>query len=139
MLALHRQTRSLATRFFFATVVVFIGAFTCGIASHTAKAQVRFGIGVGGIGAGIGGVLLDDSYRRQKSQQSEQYQRSQSATERNSTKKTAKARSQKSKKEDTKVAKESPPKTKSPDPVTSAPQTAPLTAGSPPTPDKFGE
>jgi len=102
---------------------------------------MRIGIGVGGIGAGIGGLLLNDPYRRQKSQQSEQYQRSEGATERNSTKKTAKARNQKSKTktEDTKIAKDSPPKAKSPDPVASVPQTTPLTAGPPPTLDKFGE
>ena len=85
MFALHRQIRSLATRFVFGIVVVFVVTLTCGPASHTAKAQVRFGIGVGGIAGGIGGVLLNDSYGRQKSQQSEQYQRSQSATERNHT------------------------------------------------------
>jgi len=141
MFAWHRQTRSSATRFVFGTTVVFVVTLSCGLASHTAKAQMRIGIGVGGIGAGIGGLLLNDPYRRQKSQQSEQYQRSEGATERNSTKKTAKARNQKSKTktEDTKIAKDSPPKAKSPDPVASVPQTTPLTAGPPPTPDKFGE
>jgi hypothetical protein len=140
MFALHRQTRSLATRFVFGIVVVFAVSLICGLASHTAKGQVRIGIGVGGgIGGAIGGgVLLDDSYRRQKSQQSEQYRRSQSATE-SPTKKTAKARNQKSKREDTKVAKDSPPKAKSPEPVASAPQATPLTAGPPPTPNNFGE
>ena len=136
MLAGRRQTRSSATRFVFGTIVVFVVTLACGLASHTAKAQMRIGIGLGGIGAGIGGLLLDDPYRRQKSQQSEQYQ---GATERNSTKKTAKARNQKSKTEDTKIAKDSPPKAKLPEPVASAPQTTPLTAGPPPTPDKFGE
>lgn len=139
MFALHRQTRSLATRFVFAIVGVFVLTLTCGLAFHTAKAQVRIGIGVGGIGGGIGGVLLDDSYRRQKSQQSEQYHRSQSATEGNSTKKTTKARNQKPKRDDSKIAKDSPPKAKSPEPVASAPQTTPLTAGPPPTPDNFGK
>lgn len=134
MFALHRQTRSLAKRFVFGIVVVLL-ALTCGLASHTAEAQVRIGIGVGG----IGGVLLNDSYRRQQSQQSEQYQRSQSATESKSTKKTSKAKNQKPKRDDSKIAKESPPKAKPPEPVASAPQATPLTAGSPPTPDNFGE
>jgi hypothetical protein len=115
--------------------VVFVLALTCGLASHTAKAQVRIGIGVGG----IGGVLLDDAYRRQKSQQSEQYQRNQSAAESKPTKKTTKAKNQKPKKDDSKIAKELPPKAKSPEPVASAPQATPLTAGPPPTPDNFGE
>ena len=105
-------------------------------ASHTAKAQVRIGIGVGGM---IGGAMLDDASRRQQSQQSEQYQRSQSATESKSTKKTTKAKNQKPKRDDLKIAKESPPKAKSPEPVANAPQAKPLTAGPPPTPDKFGE
>ena len=135
----HRQTRSSATRFVFGTIVVFVVTLVCGLASHTAKAQTRIGVGLRGIGGGIGGLLLDDPYRRQKSQQSEQYQRSQGATERDSTKKTAKARNQKSKTEDTKIAKDSPPKAKSPEPVASAPQTTPLTTGPAPTPDKFGE
>ena len=139
MFALHRQTRSLARRFVFGIVMLFVPALTCGLDSHTAKAQVRIGIGVGGIGGGIGGVLLDDSYRRQKSQQSEQYQRNQRATESKSTKKTAKAKDQKPKRDDSKIAKDSPPKTKLPEPVASAPQAAPLTAGPPPTPDNFGE
>jgi len=135
MPALHRQTRSLAKRSVFGIVVVFVLALTCGLASHTAKAQVRIGIGVGG----IGGVLLDDAYRRQKSQQSEQYQRNQSAAESKHTKKTTKAKNQKPKKDDSKIAKELPPKAKSPEPVASAPQATPLTAGPPPTPDNFGE
>lgn len=136
MFASHRYTSSLATRFVFGVVVVFVFTLICGLASHTAKAQVRIGIGVGGIGGAIGGVLLDDSYRKQKSQQGEQYQRSQSATE---TKKATKARNQKSKRDDSKIAKESSPKAKPPEPVASAPQTASLTAGPPPTPDTFGE
>ena len=106
MFALHRQSRSLATRFVFGIVVVFVVTLTCGPASHTAKAQMRIGIGVGGIGGAIGGALLNDSYRRQKSQQSEQYQQSQSTTERNSTKKTTKARNQKPKRDDLKIAKD---------------------------------
>jgi hypothetical protein len=112
MFALHRQTRSLAARFVFGLAAVFLLALACGLASHTATAQVRFGIGIGG---GIGGVLLDDAYRRQKSQQSEQYQRSQSGRESSSTKKTAKAKNQKPKRGDSKVAKDSPPKAKPPD------------------------
>lgn len=139
MFALHRQTHSFATRFVFGIVVVFVLTVTCGLASHTAMAQLRIGIGVGGIGGGIGGVLLDDSYRRQRSQQGEQYQRSQGATERNSTKKATKARNQKPKRDDSKIAKDSPPKAKPPEPVASAPQTTPLTAGPPPTPDSFGQ
>jgi hypothetical protein len=141
MFALHRQTPSLATRFVFGIVVVFVVALTCWPASHTAKAQMRIGIGVGGIGGAIGGALLNDSYRRQKSQQSEseQYQQSQSTKERNSTKKTTKARNQKPKRDDSKIAKDSSPKPKPSEPVASAPQTSPLTAGAPPTPDNFGE
>jgi hypothetical protein len=76
---------------------------------------------------------------RQQSQQSEQYQRRQSAAESKSTKKTTKAKNQKPQRDDSKIAKESPPKAKSPEPVASAPQATPLTAGPPPTPDKFGE
>ena len=135
MFALHRQTRSLAKRFVFGILVAFVLALTCGLASHTAKAQVRIGIGVGG----IGGVLLDDSYRRHQSQQNEQYQRSQGAAESNSKKKTTKARNQKPTRDDSKIAKDSPPKAKPPEPVASAPPTAPLTAGPPPTPDNFGQ
>ena len=105
-------------------------------ASHTAKAQVRIGIGVGGM---IGGAMLDDASRRQQSQQSEQYQRSQSTAESKPTKKTTKAKNQKPQRDDSKIAKESPPKAKSPEPVTNASQAKPLTAGPPPTPDKFGE
>ena len=135
MFSLHRQTRSLAKRFVFGILVAFVLALTCGLASHTAKAQVRIGIGVGG----IGGVLLDDSYRRHQSQQSAQYQRNQSAAESKSTKKTTKAKNQKPKRDDSKIAKESPPKAKSPEPVAGAPQATPLTAGPPPTPDNFGE
>jgi hypothetical protein len=136
MFALHRQTRSLAPWFVLGLVVVFVLALTCGLASHTAKAQVRIGIGVGGM---IGGAMLDDASRRQQSQQSEQYQRRQSAAESKSTKKTTKAKNQKPQRDDSKIAKESPPKAKSPEPVASAPQATPLTAGPPPTPDKFGE
>ena len=88
----------------------------------------------------VGSAIQEDSYRKQKSQQSEQYQRSQSATESNSTKKTVKARNQKPKRDDSKIAKDSPPpKAKSLEPVASATQATPLTAGLPPTPDKFGE
>ena len=105
-------------------------------ASHTAKAQVRIGIGVGGM---IGGAMLDDASRRQQSQQSEQYQRSQSTAESKPTKKTTKAKNQKPQRDDSKIAKESPPKAKSPEPVANAPQATPLTAGPPPTPDNFGE
>ena len=121
-------------------------------ASHPAKAFSPIGIA---IGAGmLSGAMHDDSYRRQKSQQSEQYQyqyqRSQSATESDSTKKHVKVRNQKPKRDeikiaknerdDSKIAKDSPPpKAKSPEPVVSATQATPLTAGPPPTPDKFGE
>ena len=135
MFALHRQTRSLAKRFVFGILVAFVLALTCGLAAHTAKAQVRIGIGVGE----IENIMLDDSYRRHQSQQSEQYQRSQSATESKSTKRTTRAKNQKPKRDDSKIAKESPPKAKSPESVANAPQAKPLTAGPPPTPDKFGE
>ena len=81
MFALHRQTRSLAKRFVFGIVVVFLLALT----SHTAKAFLPIGIAVG---AGmVGGAMQDESSRKQQSQQSEQYQRSQSATERKPKKK----------------------------------------------------
>jgi hypothetical protein len=139
MFALHRRSRSLATRFVFWIVAVLVVTLTCGLASQTAKAQFRIGIGVGGIGGAIAGPPRDDSYRRQQSQQNQQYQRNQRATEGNSTKKTAKSRNQKPTREDTKIAKDSPPKAKSPEPVASAPQTTPLMAGPPPTPDNFGE
>jgi membrane protease subunit (stomatin/prohibitin family) len=130
MFALHRQTRSLAKRFVFGIVVVFLLALT----SHTAKAFLPIGIAVG---AGmVGGAMQDESSRKQQSQQSEQYQRSQSATERKPKKKTTKAKTQKP---NDAFAKESPPKAKSPEPVANAPQAKPLTAGAPPTPDKFGE
>src|SRR5262249_5801865 len=119
MFALHRQTRSSATRVVFGLVAVFV--LTLGLTSQTAKAQVRIGIGIGGIGGAIGGAVLEDSYRRQQSQQNEQYQRSQGAMESNSKKKSAKAKSQKPKKDDSKVAKDSPPKAKLPEPVASAP------------------
>ena len=132
MFALHFQTRSLAKRFVFGIVVVFLLTLTS--ASYTAKAFLPIGIAVG---AGmVGGAMQDDSNRRQQSQQSEQYQRSQNATESKPKKKTTKA---KQKPNDSKIAKESPPKAKSPEPVASAPQATPLTAGPPPTPDKFGE
>src|SRR5262245_2439605 len=134
MFALHRQSGSLATRFFFGIAALFVCALTCSIASPTAKAQLRIGIGVGG----IGGVLMDDAYRRQKSQQDEQYQRRQSATESDSRKKTTKIKNQKPKKDESKIAKDSPPKAKPPEPVASAP-TTPLTAGPPPAPDNFGQ
>ena len=137
MFSLHRQTDSLATQFVFGIVAVLVLALACGLAPHTAKAQLRIGVGVGGIGGGIGGILLDDSYR--KSQQGEQYQRSHGAAESNSTKKSTKAKNQKPKRDDSKIAKESPPKAKSPEPVANAPQAKPLRAGPPPNPDKFGE
>jgi hypothetical protein len=107
-------------------------------ASHPAKAFFPIAIAVG---AGMaGGAMQDDSYRKQKSQQSEQYQRGQSATESNSTKKTVKARNQKPKRDNSKIAKDSPPaKAKSAEPVASAIQATPLTAGLPRTPDNFGE
>ena len=114
-------------------------------ASHPAKAFSPIGIAIGS--GMLGGAMHDDSYRRQKSQQSEQYQ---SATESDSTKKNVKARNHKSKRDDSKIAKNErddskiakdspPPKAKSPEPVASATQATPLTAGPPPTPDKFGE
>jgi hypothetical protein len=143
LFASHRQTRSPASRFIFQSAVVLVVAFACGLASQTAKAQLRFGIGVGGIGGGIGGILLDDSSRRHQSQQNQQYrqqyQRNQQAMESNSTKKTAKARNQKPKKEKTKIAKEQQPKAKPAEPVASAPSTTPLTAAPPPTADNFGD
>jgi hypothetical protein len=106
-------------------------------ASHPAKAFLPIGIAVG---AGmVGGAMQDDSNRRQQSQQSEQYQRDRSATERKLPKKTTKAKNQKRKGDDSKIAKESPPETKSPEPVANAPQAKPLTASPPPNADKFGE
>ena len=134
MFALHCKVRSVAARFCFGIGVV-VCALIFGIASHTAKAQVRFGIGIGGA---IGGALLEES-RRQNSQQNEQYHRSHGATESSSPRKTTKAKNQKPKRDDSKIAKDSPPKAKTPEPVASAPQTTPLTAGPPPTSDKFGD
>ena len=134
MFALHCEARSGATRFCIGIVVVAC-ALTCGLASPTAKAQVRFGIGVG---AGIGGALLEES-RRQQSLQNEQYRRGQGASEGSSPKKPTKAKNQKPKRDDSKIAKDSPPKAKPPEPVASAPQATPLTAGPPPTPDNFGQ
>ena len=94
-------------------------------ASHPAKAFSPIGIA---IGAGmLSGAMHDNSYRWQKSQQSEQYQ---SATESNSTKKNVKARNHKSRRDDSKIARESPPKAKSRGSVASGPR---------PTPDKFAE
>ena len=118
-------------------LIAVVATLLIASAPHTAKAFLPIGIAVG---AGmVGGAMQDDSNRRQQSQQSEQYQRSQSATESKSTKKTTKAKNQKPKRDDSKIAKESPPKAKSPEPVANAPQATPLTAGPPPTPDKFGE
>jgi hypothetical protein len=143
LFASHRQTRSPASRVIFESAVVLVVAFACGLASQTANAQVRFGIGVGGIGGGIGGFLLDDSSRRHQSQQNQQYrqqyQRNQQAMESNSAKKTAKARNQKPKKEKTKIAKEQQPKAKPAEPIALAPSTTPLTAAPPPTADSFGD
>ena len=88
MFALHRQTRSLAKRFVFGIVVVFLLALT----SHTAKAFLPIGIAVG---AGmVGGAMQDESSRKQQSHQSEQYERSQSATESKHTKRTTRAKHQ---------------------------------------------
>ena len=129
MFALHRRTHSLATRLAFGIAVLFLVTLACGLAPYAARAQVRIGIGVGGLG-----VLLEP-----RSQQGEQYQRNQSATDNNSRKKTTKSRNQKPQRDESKIAKESPPKAKLPEPVASAPQATPLTAGPPPTPDNFGE
>jgi hypothetical protein len=134
MVGLHPQTWSLAPRLVFGIVVVLVVTLAPALVFQTAKAQVRFGIGVGGVGGGIGGILLDDSLRRQ------QYQQNQKATESNSTKKTVKTRNRNHEKDNTKIAKDSPPKAKSlSEPIASAPQTTPLTAGTPPTADNFGE
>jgi hypothetical protein len=128
--ALHRQLWSLAPRFVFGIVVVLVVTLASALVFQTAKAQVRFGIGVGG----IGGVLLNDSLGRQ------QYQQNQKAPESNSTKKTTKSRNQKPSRDKTEIAKDSSPKVKAiPEPVASAPQTTPLSAGTPPTADKFGQ
>ena len=60
MFALHRQTRSLAKRFVFGIVVVFLLALT----SHTAKAFLPIGIAVG---AGmVGGAMQDESLESNK-------------------------------------------------------------------------
>jgi len=118
-------------------LIAVVATLLIASAPHTAKAFLPIGIAVG---AGmVGGAMQDDSNRRQQSQQSEQYQRSQSATESKSTKRTTRAKNQKPKRDDSKIAKESPPKAKSPESVANAPQAKPLTAGPPPTPDKFGE
>ena len=122
MFSLHRQTRSLAKRFVFGIVVVFLLALTS--ASHTAKAFFPGIIG----GAMVGGAMQDDSNRRQQSQQSEQYQRSQNGAERKHTKKTTKAKNHKRERDDIKIA-----KAKSPGPAANALQAKPLN------PDKFGD
>ena len=57
----------------------------------------------------------------------------------NHTKRTTRAKHQNRNRDDSKIAKESPPKAKSHESVANAPQAKPLTAGAPPTPDKFGE
>ena len=110
-------------------------------APHTAEAFFPI-IGVA-VGAGmVGGAMQDDSNRRQQSQQShqsEQYERSESATESKHTKRTTRAKHQNRNRDDSKIAKELPPKAKSHEFVANAPQAKPLTAGAPPTPDKFGE
>ena len=130
MFALHRQLWSLAPRFVFGIVVVLVVTLASALVFQTAKAQVRFGIGVGG----IGGVLLNDSLGRQ------QYQQNQKAPESNSTKKTTKSRNQKPSRDKKEIAKDSSPKAKPiPEPVANAPQTTPLSAGTPPTADKFGQ
>ena len=114
--------------------LIFAVLFLMFALAAPAKAFFPFGIAVGG--AMVGGAMQAE---RQQSQQSEQYQRRQSAAESKSTKKTTKAKNQKPQRDDSKIAKESPPKAKSPEPVASAPQATPLTVGPPPTPDKFGE
>ena len=136
MFALHRQTRSLAKRFVFGIVVVFVLALTCGLASHTAKAQVRIGIGVGGMMAVFCWTIRIEGKKASKANNTNE---AKAPTESKSTKKTTKAKNQKPKRDDSKIAKKSPPKAKSPEPVASAPQATPLTAGPPPTPDNFGE
>ena len=124
-------------------LIAVVATLLIASAPHTAKAFLPIGIAVG---AGmVGGAMQDDSNRRQQSQQSqqshqsEQYERSESATESKHTKRTTRAKNQKPKRDDSKIAKESPPKAKSPESVANAPQAKPLTAGPPPTPDKFGE
>ena len=115
-------------------LIAVVATLLIASAPHTAKAFLPIGIA---IGAGmVGGAMQDESSRKQQSEQSEQYQRSQSATERKPKKKTTKAKNQKP---NDAFAKESPPKAKSHESVANAPQAKPLTAGAPPTPDKFGE
>jgi hypothetical protein len=148
MFALYRQACSLATRFVFGIAAMLVVTLACALVFQTAKAQVRFGIGVGG----IGGVLLDDTLRRQQNQnpnsETRRQQNQNANSESNRTKKAAKTRNQNHRKEDIKTAKGSPPDGKSPTekpPIVSAPQTAPLTASTPasvgtrPTAGDFGD
>jgi hypothetical protein len=76
----------------------------------------------------VGGAMQDEANRRQQSQPSEQYQRSENGAESRHTKKTGKTKNQKRKRDDTTIA-----KVKSPEPVANAPQAKPLNV------DKFGE
>jgi type IV secretory pathway VirB10-like protein len=104
MFAPYSQSRSSARRVVFGAAM-FIAVLAFVIGSETAKAQVQFGIGGGGIGGGIG-ILLNDSFRRHEGQE---YQQKQRAVEREktSTRETRKAKNQRAKRENTKVAKES--------------------------------
>jgi Skp family chaperone for outer membrane proteins len=105
-----------------------------------AKAFSSIGIAIGG--AMIGSAMQAERQHSQQSEQyqrREQYQRSENGAESKHTKKTTKAKNHKRERDDSKIAKDSPSKAKSPEPVASAPQTTPLTAGPPPTPDKFGD
>ncbi len=134
MFALHREAWSSATRFVFRIVAMVIITLTCAFVCQPSKAQVRIGIGVGG----IGGILLDDALRRQQSQNADS----------ETTKRTAKTRNQKHRKEKRKTARRSPPNDESPSekppiakpsPTTSLTASAPTTVGPPPATGDFGK
>jgi hypothetical protein len=103
-----------------------------------AKAFSSIGIAIGG--AMVGSAMLAERQHSQQSEQyqrREQYQRSENGAESKHSKKTTKAKNHKRERDDIddiKVA-----KAKSPEPAANAPQAKPLTAGPPPTPDKFGD
>jgi flagellar biosynthesis component FlhA len=109
--------------------LIFAALFLMFALATPAKAFLPIGIAVGG--AMVGGAMQAE---RQQSQHSEQYQRNENGAETRHAKKTTKARNRKRERDDIKVA-----KSKSPEPVASAPQAKPLTVDRPTTPDKFGE
>jgi len=113
--------------------------FTLATIATPAKAFFPIGIAIGGASI-LGNAMQAErqqSQQREQYQRREQHQRSEDGAESKHTKKTTKAKNHKRERDDTddiKVA-----KAKSPEPVANAPQAKPLTAGPPPTLDKFGD